>query len=412
MWFSIWPAKIYRRYPFHPLVWYMILETALSRMAFFMAMPFVALRMHDASSSGISAIGAIIGVAPLMSTLAGFWVGHLSDRIGRRQIIVISLYLWSGVLWGFSMAHRPMEFAVLMGLNGLLRGVFEPVTTALISDLCLTADQGKKLQKHAFHFRYFAINVGSSVGPLLGATFLIQSPTLGFRLAALVWFASACLFWALSKFWKIRNVESQREKASHSLGMALKVFTRDRALRVFLLAAFLLSFAYSQIESIFAIHLKDQYGAPGVLLFGRLLSLNGVTVVALTLPLLAWVKKFELRLSCAVSALFFAVGYFFMGLSRTQPEYMASMIVLTIGEIVIFANGNLIIESLAPPKMKGAYLGLANISSVGFVVGPALGGVLLEKGGGFLLFATLSLVMLVVSLLYFFSRGLFRESYE
>jgi MFS family permease len=400
--------KLHAKYPFHPLVWYIIVETALSRMAFFMAMPFVALRMHDASGAGLSSIGAIIGVAPLMSTLAGFYVGHWSDKFGRRRIIIATLYIWSAILLGFSLATRPLEFAILMGLNGLARGVFEPVTTALISDLCAANKARENLQKHAFHLRYFAINIGSSVGPLVGATILVKSPTLGFQMAAAVWFLSATLFLQLSRHWNVKAFEKTLEKATHSLATAFKVFARDRALRIYLMAFFLMSFSYSQIESIFAIHLKDLYGNDGVMLYGRLLTLNGITVVLLTLPLLSWAKKYDLNKICAASALFFCLGYLLMGLSSQPLQYYLSMIVLTVGEIVIFANGNMMIENLAPPKMKGAYLGLSNISSVGFVIGPAIGGALLEKGGGMLLFSVLSVLMLVVSALYLLARRFVR----
>lgn len=397
-------AKLHQKYPFHPLVWYIIVETALSRMAFFMAMPFVGLRMHESTGVGLTSIGAIMGVAPLMSTFAGFYVGHWSDKFGRRKIIISTLYIWSLILLGFSMASTPMEFAILMGLNGLARGVFEPVTTALISDLCAHGNAKENLQKHAFHLRYFAINIGSSVGPLVGATILVKSPTFGFRLAALTWFISASVFWYLARRWNVKGIEKTLEKATHSMATAFKVFVKDRALRIYLMAFFLMSFSYSQVESIFAIHLKDTYGNPGILLFGRLLTLNGITVVLLTLPLLSWAKKYDLNKVCAASALFFCLGYFLMGQSSTPIQYYLSMIVLTIGEIVIFANGSLMIENLAPAKMKGAYLGLSNISSVGFVIGPAIGGALLERGGGSLLFSVLAGLMVLVSGLYLMAR--------
>jgi len=283
--------RLLAKYPFHPLVWYIIFETALSRIAFFMAMPFVAIRMHDASGSSAVVIGAVIGVAPLAATFAGFWVGHWSDRFGRRNIIISTLFFWSVVLLGFSFATSPIEFALLMGLNGLARGVFEPLTTALISDLCSLDRRTPDLQKRAFHFRYFAINVGSSIGPLLGASVLLKSPVLGFQVASAVWFVSGILFWQLSRRWGVKTSEAAIAKAEHRMRDALAVFARDRVLQIYLLAHLLMSFSYSQIESIFAIHLKELYGGEGVLLFGRLLTLNGITVVLITLPLLTWTKK-------------------------------------------------------------------------------------------------------------------------
>ena len=110
----------------------------------------------------------------------------------------------------------------------------------------------------------------------------------------------------------------------------------------------------------------------------------------------------ELRLNktCAVSTLLWAVGYFIFGFAKAPSHFYTGMIFVTLGEIVVFANGNLMIESLAPTKMKGAYLGTTNLGYSGAVIGPALGGILMQLGGGELLFSTMGLIIIFVAYLY------------
>lgn len=57
---------------FHSIIWTIIGGTALSRTAFYMVMPFLAIYLN---SKGISAatIGGIIGVSFLFGTIGGFF---------------------------------------------------------------------------------------------------------------------------------------------------------------------------------------------------------------------------------------------------------------------------------------------------------------------------------------------------
>ncbi|MDH4467887.1 MAG: MFS transporter [Bacteriovoracaceae bacterium] len=397
-------TRIYKKYPFPPLVWFMIIETAFARGAFFLAMPFIALRMYENAENTPTLIGVVLGVGPFVGTIAGFYVGHLSDLWGRRQILFWSLILWSTVFLGFSSTSSTFMFAILMAFNGLARAAFEPVSAALVSDLCTIKDPSGELQKSAFHLRYFSINIGAAIAPLIGASLMIRYPALGFQIASFAYLLSALSFRFFSKKYGMKAQEKAREKVSHEFKDVMSVLLRDKTLQIYLLAFFLLSLAFSQIDSILTLHLKDLFSHEGVKLFGRLLSLNGILVVLCTLPILKFTKKFDLNKSCAMSCLLWGVGYFIFGFAKIPLHFYWAMFFVTLGEIVVFANGNLIIETLAPAKMKGAYLGTTNLGYSGVVIGPALGGILMQWGGGELLFSTMSMLMILVAYLYMAAR--------
>jgi len=393
--------KLQEKYPFPALVWYIIVETALVRIAFFMTMPFVALRMSDTSGTSATWIGAVIGLGPLVATIIGFYIGHLSDLWGRRRIIFLAMMALAVTFFGFSMASTPLEFAFLMGLSGLSRGGFGPVSTALLSDLCSQEDESGKLQESAFHLRYYAINIGAAIGPLIGATFLHYRPTLGFQIASLVYLVSAFLFLFFSNRWGLKQSEQSKKRPTHSIREVMKVLTSDRVLLLYLMAFFCTSVAYSQIDTTLTLYLKERFGAKGVTLFAGLLSCNGLIVVLFTLPLLSWTKRFNINKSCAISSVVWGVGFIGMGLAIVPYHFFIAMVVVTLGEIVVFANGYLVIEALAPEDMKGAYLGTTNLGQVGVVVGPMIGGALLESGSGSLVFYSMGGLMCCTGILYF-----------
>lgn len=381
----------------------MIIETAIARTAFFMVMPFIALRMHGVATNSITLIGAIIGFGPLVALLMGFYVGHLSDHWGRRRLVVASMSLWVLVFLGFAFASTPLEFAILMAFNGLARGVFDPVSTALLSDICNYSDPTGEQKKNAFHLRYASINIGAGIGPLLGGVIILTSAATSFIITAVTYAVSVALFIYFSKRFNLAEMEGKRV-GSQRFAQVVDVLSRDRVLQIYMVAFGCITLALAQVDTVFAVYLKTLFPENGVALFSKLFAMNGFLVVLLTMPLLAWTKKIHLNNSCAVSAVVWGVGYFVLAFSHLPLQFYFAMMLLTLGEIVVFANGYLIIEDLAPENMKGAYLGSANISNIGFVIGPTLGGWLFEMGDGRLLFSVMGLLLCVAAVMYLWAK--------
>lgn len=120
---------------FHPLVWIILGGTIFTRIASFMAMPFLAIYLHNEIGASPLQIGLTIGIAPLISTFGGFFGGYLTDRFGRKSVILLTILIWKLVFFGFAIAHVIWIFIILNALNGLCRSFFEPSTQALMIDL-------------------------------------------------------------------------------------------------------------------------------------------------------------------------------------------------------------------------------------------------------------------------------------
>ena len=79
------------------------------------------------------------------------------------------------------------------------------------------------------------------------------------------------------------------------------------------------------------------------------------------------------------------------------------MLVFTLGEILAFPAGNLLIDEIAPEGMRGTYFGAQSFQNIGSFLGPLIGGVLLVHLGGTPLFAVLALISL--SGIWFYLAG-------
>ena len=169
------------KFSFHPVVWTLLIGTVFARGASFMAVPFLALYLSNTHGIHPILIGITIGLSPLTGTLGGFIGGYFSDRYGRKKVMLWTIFVWGLVYFGFSQASHIGTFMVLNALNGLCRSFFEPSSQALMADLT-SVDKRKRV----FSLRYTAINIGASLGPLLGVYVAPFSTSLPFLLTSMI----------------------------------------------------------------------------------------------------------------------------------------------------------------------------------------------------------------------------------
>jgi MFS family permease len=118
--------------------------------------------------------GCIALAANLGQSMTNAWAGNLSDRIGRKPLITGALYIRALVIAALGtqvLFHAPLwSLALNMIVSSSLRGCFEPVAYALVSDVV-----APEQRVSAFSLQRMGTNLGWAVGPAMGgllATFL------------------------------------------------------------------------------------------------------------------------------------------------------------------------------------------------------------------------------------------------
>ncbi|MBC8080111.1 MAG: MFS transporter [Gorillibacterium sp.] len=372
---------------FHPVVRILIVGTVLARAASSMSLPFLAIYLAKYSDAGIVTNSLIIGASSLAGTVGGFIGGTISDRMGRKNVMLIALFCWSAVFVGFGLARVPMVFVLLNVVNGLCRSFFEPVSQALMADL---TEKEKRFQ--VFSMRYFAINVGVAVGPLAGAYFSTRNSSLAFILTGVIYLLYALVLVVLLARFGINRIEGGANR-DNTFGKAWGIIRRDVKFRYYLCGGTLGAISYSQMNVTLPQYLNGEF-ANGVHLFAIMISLNAITVILFQLPLSLWAGKRRPVTSITAGSIFFALGNLGYAFSHDKWAFLLSMLVFTLGEILSFPAGNLLIDEIAPDGMRGTYFGAQTFQNIGFFLGPLLGGILLVQVGGTLLFVTLSVLSL------------------
>lgn len=81
-----------------------------------------------------TAFGLVMGAAPIGLAVGAIFAGSSSDLIGRRKVLLASVFSFGVLTWLTALATSPTEMAVLRFLTGLGLGAAMPNTTTLLSE--------------------------------------------------------------------------------------------------------------------------------------------------------------------------------------------------------------------------------------------------------------------------------------
>lgn len=155
-----------------------------------------ALLIVQAVKAGISAQDILLVYTIYNLAYAAFSVplGQLSDKVGRKPVIISSFILYGLVLLGFSQASQLWQFAALFAIYGVFVAADESVNKAYISDLVKDRERGLALG--AYYTTVGAVYLPASI--LFGIAMETLGTVPAFGAAAIVAFGAALLLavWA------------------------------------------------------------------------------------------------------------------------------------------------------------------------------------------------------------------------
>jgi MFS family permease len=141
--------------------------------------------------------GLAFGTQTLTTLLARPVFGIVSDRLGRRPLILAGLACCGAAVWAMSLAEGMASIAVACAAYGAGLAVTTSATTAAITDLT------KRIRYGAAHGVFGTIyDIGDALGPIVaGAVVGTVGYRAMFRAAAITAIVTALAFWRLSRNW-------------------------------------------------------------------------------------------------------------------------------------------------------------------------------------------------------------------
>ncbi|GCE22045.1 MDR family MFS transporter [Dictyobacter kobayashii] len=306
-----------------------------------------------ASAYGIGSIGA--------AALGGY----LADRLGRRNTIVLSMFSSAATMLALSQVTPLPLIVALVALAGLTTELYRPASSALIADLV-----GTQQRVSAFAFYRLSINLGVTAGAAVAGVIASRSFFLLFvgDASTSVVFGLLALF-ALPAHTSKYTIQQHKD---HAPGGSI---WSDYGFLLFLLAGTVLAFVYLQQLSTLAIQVKALGLSSAV--YGLLISLNGLAVVFLELPISSITQRFSKQRMIAVGFLLIALGFGLTGVASTVPLLAFTVILWTLGEMVQGPIAAAYVADLSPAHLRGRYQGASGMTwSIGLILAPLLGTIL------------------------------------
>lgn len=271
----------------HPLAWTIIIGTMFGRLVTSMSIPFLSIYLTQVLGASATQTGFTVAVSSLAGVLISFYGGYISDVIGRRIVMLVSVFGWACVFFGFSAAQHIWVFFLVNTLNGLCRAVFEPTSRALLSDI--TPPEQKLL---VFNLRYAAVNLGVVFGPIIGLQLGSAKSTFPFVIAGIVYIAYGLVLFLQFSVHRA-SLPVHGEARTPKLLDALAVTGRDKVFLPVLLGTIFCVLGYGHFSSTLAQFLAmNPHFSNGSQVFSYMLSLNAVTVLVVQYPLVRIFSRF------------------------------------------------------------------------------------------------------------------------
>lgn len=367
-------------------IWVRVIGTMLTTVSGFMLRPFLALYLYDKLGGSIIMSMAVLGLQPISGILMNIWGGSLTDRYGRKPLMLGALIIQTICMIGFAFAGTLWEFAIWTILNGAGMSMFFPAANAQVADVV-----PEERRAEVFALLHTALNIGAAVGPLLGLAIFTQNPALVFAISAFTSFVYALIVW-----WKIPETlpDDVRKNFIHNKAPKLKI---SEHMNLFWLTLFAMpvGMLYTQVESTFPLFLKEKF-SDYLTIFAMLMTINGTTVILLQMWIAKQADKFKTYKVIGAAYVLFAIVAFGYGFSPVFALLVMVEIVFTLGEMMNGPQIQKAIALMSPPEMRGRYFSISGLSwMLSRAIGPVLGGLVLAHFGGKTLFAVLGIFLLL-----------------
>lgn len=345
------------------LFWGMMISTVGASMVW----PFLMIYVSEKLDLPLSTVTTLMTVNAISGLIFSFIAGPVADRVGRKRIMYISLISDGLAFLLLSQADSYPAFMALMALRGAINPLYRVGADAMMADLI-----EPEKRPDAYSLLRMSNNIGISIGPSIGGFIAGVSYNLAFFIAAIgmVTYGILVIVQARETLPKLQS-RPQVEKFG-GYGRVLS----DRPFISFVLAFLLNTVVASMIWVLLSVYAKKNFGVPESQ-YGFIATTNALMVVFLQFAVTQITKRHTPLPVMAIGALFYAVGGASIALGAGFWGFWMSMVIMTIGELIVTPTGSTYAANRAPADMRGRYMSIYGLTwSVASGIGPLLGGFL------------------------------------
>lgn len=330
-----------------------------------------------ANATGVGLILTIYALAQFIFTPV---LGRLSDRYGRKPVIVVSLLI-EAISFAFSALANSLPLLLVARFIGGLGASNIGSAQAVVSDI--TTPEGRA---RGMGMIGAAIGLGFVIGPAIGGMLAPLGAAVPFWAAMGVALVNALLVLRFLPETHKRRAAIADEAAAHQNGNMFfagwRYVIKSGALARLVSVNLLFTIAFTAMEAVFPLFAQHTFGWTAMQ-NGYIFTYVGFVIVIMQGGLVGQlVKRFGERGLAIGGMVMLAAGLILLTWSVNLALLLIALGILSAGDGAVTPTVSTLLSFASPANAQGETLGLAQgIAGLGRVVGPLLAGALFQFGG-------------------------------
>lgn len=371
-----------------------LLTVALDLVGFGLIIPLLSFyaETFGATALQVTLLMAIYSVAQFVMT--PIW-GRLSDRHGRRPILLFSIGATAAMLTLFALAPNLWVLFLARGLHGAAAANIS-TAQAIVADITTPENRAKGMGLVGA-----SIGLGFTLGPWIGG----ELAGYGHRVPILVAAGLSLLnlVWVHKRLPESRDATARSEAHQRPLDpRALLSGLAHPVVGLAILLTFVAVLAFAMMEGTLALVAEHRWTWTEADV-GRMLALVGVIGIVIQGGMLGrLVSRLGEHVLIATGYAFMAIGFGGLAIATTGSLIWPSVVALAIGNSLAVPCLNAVISKATSADEQGTILGTnQSMSALARAVGPATGGLLYTlwfDGGALAAGAVLMLLAMLLSI--------------
>jgi MFS family permease len=371
-------------------LWLLIIGMAVNMTGSSFLWPLNTIYIHEHLGKSLSVAGVVLMLNSAASVIGNLFGGLLFDKIGGYKTVLLGVFSTLSALIGLSFWNQWPEYIIFLIIIGFGTGVIFPAMYAMAGSAWV--EGGRK----SFNAMYVAANLGVAIGSALGgfvADYSFQYIFYANTIMYLIFFVLAAFgYRGISAVVPKKTAESQKSNS-------LWIQPHFKALLVLCIGYALCWVAYVQWSTTISAYIQEFHIS--LTQYGFLWTINGALIV-LGQPLIKLSIKYfakTLKIQMIIGTAVYIVSFTIAAYAHAFSGFALGMVILTIGEMFFWPAVPTVAFNLAPKGKEGFYQGVVNSTATGGrMVGPLLGGMLVDFYGMNLLFTVL-IGLIILSIL-------------
>lgn len=390
-------------------IWVLTLITYINR-AGAMVMLFLTKYLHESLFFNLTEIGwmlVCIGVGALLGNWLG---GKLTDKIGFYTVMLASLFLTGFGILSLMFLYDFVEICVGLFLVTVVADMYKPAMYVSVSNFT-----NKKNRTRALTLVRLAVNLGIISGPVIaGLVIQRNNYDMLFWIDGITCLLAISIFMLLideSKIDKARRIIKSKRKKEQKI--APVSILKDTNFIIFLFASFLTACLFFQLFTTIPFYNSEKLKLTEMQI-GLLLSFNGLLVFLLEMPLIGFLENRNTNPTKVIlfGAGFMTSGFFFLLLSNSIFIIVISILLITVGQILLFSFSNSFAITRAVSGHEGRYMAFYAMSfSAAQILSPKVGFSVINNFNYFSNWLLMGIIGLIgVSLYYLLDKNIKQET--